>query len=91
MTRPGVTLVEMVENRDTSHCCGGGGNLESHNAGLANQVAQRRVQQAADTGAKVIVSACQQCERTLSNAARASRTRIRVMDIGEVVLKALET
>jgi len=88
---PGVTLVEMVENRDTSHCCGGGGNLESHNAELANQVAQRRVQQAADTGAKVIVSACQQCERTLSNAARASRTRIRVMDIGEVVLKALET
>jgi heterodisulfide reductase subunit D len=88
---PGVTLVEMVENRDSSHCCGGGGNLESHNAELAGQVAQRRVQQAADTGAQVIVSACQQCERTLSNAARASRTRIRVMDIGEVVLKALAT
>jgi heterodisulfide reductase subunit D len=88
---PGVTLVEMQENRDSSHCCGGGGNLESHNAELAGQVAQRRVQQAAATGAQVIVSACQQCERTLSNAARASRTRIRVMDIGEVVLQALSS
>jgi heterodisulfide reductase subunit D len=88
---PGLTLVEMDENRDSSHCCGGGGNLESHNAELASQVARRRIQQAAATGAKAIVSACQQCERTLSNAARASRTRIRVMDIGEVVLKALAT
>ena len=26
---PGVTLVEMVENQGGSHCCGGGGNLES--------------------------------------------------------------
>jgi Fe-S oxidoreductase len=86
---PGLTLVEMDEIRDNSHCCGGGGNLESHNADLASRIAQRRVQQAAATGAKAIVSACQQCERTLSNAARASKTRIRVMDIGEVVLKAM--
>jgi Fe-S oxidoreductase len=86
---PGLTMVEMDEIRDNSHCCGGGGNLESYNADLASRIAQRRVQQAAETGAKAIVSACQQCERTLSNAARASRTRIRVMDIGEVVLKAM--
>jgi heterodisulfide reductase subunit D len=56
---------------------------------LADQIARRRVQQAVATGAQVIVSACQQCERTLSNAARASKTRIRVMDINELVLKAL--
>jgi Fe-S oxidoreductase len=87
---PGLTLIEMNENRGDAHCCGGGGNLESHSADLSSQVAQRRVLQAADTGARVLVSACQQCERTLSNAARASRTRIRVMDLGEVVLKALQ-
>jgi heterodisulfide reductase subunit D len=87
---PGLTLVEMAENRADAHCCGGGGNLESHSADLAQQVAQQRVQQAAATGARVLVSACQQCERTLSNAARASRTRIRVMDIGEVVLKSMQ-
>ena len=71
-------------------CCGGGGNLESHNAGLARRIAQRRIDQAVETGAEVIVSACQQCERTLSNAARAARVRIRVMDINEVVLQAME-
>jgi Fe-S oxidoreductase len=87
---PGLTLIEMDENRADAHCCGGGGNLESHSAELAQQVAQQRIQQAAATGARVLVSACQQCERTLSNAARASRTRIRVMDIGEVMLKSLQ-
>jgi heterodisulfide reductase subunit D len=88
---PGLSLVEMAETGENSHCCGGGGNLESHNAELAGQIGQRRVRQAAATGAQVIVSACQQCERTLNNAARASRTRIRVMDIGQVVLKVLAT
>jgi heterodisulfide reductase subunit D len=87
---PGLTLVEMKEDREDSHCCGGGGNLESHSPGLSSQVAQRRVKQAAETGARVLVSACQQCERTLGNAARASRTRIRVMDVSEVVLKAVQ-
>lgn len=87
---PGLTLVEMDENRADAHCCGGGGNLESHCTDLSQQVAQQRVQQAAATGASVLVSACQQCERTLSNAARASRTRIRVLDVGEVVLKAMQ-
>jgi heterodisulfide reductase subunit D len=87
---PGLKLVEMAENRENAHCCGGGGNLESHNADLALRIAQRRIQQAVETGAEVIVSACQQCERTLSNAARAARVRIRVMDINEVVLQAME-
>jgi heterodisulfide reductase subunit D len=27
---PGLRLTEMAENRDSSHCCGGGGNLESY-------------------------------------------------------------
>jgi heterodisulfide reductase subunit D len=87
---PGVTLIEMQENCADSHCCGGGGNLESHDADLAQRIAARRVRQAAETGAQVIVSACQQCERTLSNAARAERIRMRVMDVSQIVLRAMD-
>ena len=49
-----------------------------------------RIRQAADVGAGTLVSACQQCERTLANAARAERIRVRVKDITEVVLDAVE-
>jgi len=87
---PGVTLVEMEENREGSHCCGGGGNLESFDPEMSRAIAARRIHQAAETGARVVLSACQQCERTLFNAARAERIRVRVKDIAEMVLEALE-
>jgi len=87
---PGLRLVEMAENRDSSHCCGGGGNLESFAPEVSKAVARNRIRQAVGVGAGTLVSACQQCERTLANAARAERIRIRVKDIAEVVLEALE-
>ncbi|MBN1978650.1 MAG: (Fe-S)-binding protein [Anaerolineae bacterium] len=87
---PGLRLVEMAENRDSSHCCGGGGNLESFAPEMGQAVARNRIRQAADVGANTLVSACQQCERTLANAARAEGLRMRVKDITEVVLEAME-
>jgi Fe-S oxidoreductase len=87
---PGLRLVEMEENRDSSHCCGGGGNLETFAPEVSKAVARTRIRQAADIGAGTLVSACQQCERTLANAARAERIRIRVKDITEIVLEAME-
>ncbi len=87
---PGLRLVEMAENRDNSHCCGGGGNLETFAPEVSKAVARNRIRQAAAVGAGTLVSACQQCERTLTNAARDERIRIRVKDIAEVVLEALE-
>ena len=87
---PGLRLVEMAENRDSSHCCGGGGNLESFAPEVSKAVARNRIRQAVEVGAGTLVSACQQCERTLANAARAERIRIRVKDITEVVLESME-
>ena len=87
---PGLRLVEMAENRDSSHCCGGGGNLESFAPEMGQAVARSRIRQAADVGAATLVSACQQCERTLADAAHAEKLRIRVKDITEVVLEAMD-
>jgi heterodisulfide reductase subunit D len=87
---PGLRLVEMAENRDSSRCCGGGGNLETFAPEVSQAVARTRIRQAADVKAGTLVSACQQCERTLAQAARAERIRIRVKDITELVLEALD-
>lgn len=86
---PGVTFVEMDSRRETSLCCGGGGNLETFDADLGAEVAARRVKEAQVVGAQVIVSACPQCERTLTKSTRASRVRIRVMDVAQLVERAL--
>ncbi len=86
---PGYTFVEMQQSREHALCCGGGGNLETFDAELVQDVAARRVAQAAEVGANVLVSACPQCVRTLSKAARAQRLRIRVLDLTQFVEMAL--
>ena len=86
---PGINLVELLDNRENCRCCGGGGNLESFAPEVGQAVARNRIRQAADVGAGTLISACQQCERTLANAARAERLRVRVKDITEVVLEAM--
>ena len=86
---PGVTLVEMQNNREHALCCGGGGNLETFHPDLTVEVANRRVAQAVEVGAEYLVSACPQCVRTLSKAVRAQRLRLRVVDIVQFVESAL--
>jgi len=91
---PGVKLVEMSTSGGISECCGGGGNLESFDPDVGSEVSSRRVDRACEVEAQAIISACQQCERTLTEAVRhhkeARRARIRVMDVAELVLKAME-
>jgi len=86
---PGVAFVEMAENRDAALCCGGGANLESLSPQLSGEVARRRLEQALAVGAEAIISACQQCERTLAMAARREKIRIRVLDVVQLLRAAL--
>ena len=86
---PGYTFVEMQQSREHALCCGGGGNLETFDAGLVQEVAAQRIAQAAEVGATVLVSACPQCVRTLAKAVRAQRVRIRVLDLTQFVEMAL--
>ena len=87
---PGLELREMVSNRQNSLCCGGGGNVESFSPDAVTEASRRRLLQAQETGAKYIVSACQQCMRTLYNGARKNRIRVRAVDISQIVLDSVQ-
>lgn len=87
---PGIEFVEMATNRMESTCCGGGGNLQSADPTLADAIAGRRIQEAADTGASIVLSACQQCEQMLEKAARSAKLPMQVMDITELLWMAVE-
>jgi heterodisulfide reductase subunit D len=93
---PGVRFVEMGASGRESDCCGGGGNLESFDPEVVSSVSLRRVGRALEllpaTTQVALLSACQQCERTLHSAARrhpeARAARLRVMDVVELVWQA---
>ena len=90
---PGITFVEMGSCGQISECCGGGGNLESFAPDAVSEVSWRRIDRALEVDAQVVVSACQQCERTLTSAVRrhegARRARMRVMDVTELMWQAM--
>jgi heterodisulfide reductase subunit D len=91
---PGLTFVEMGTSGQISECCGGGGNLESFDPDVLFEVSKCRIDRACEVGAQVLVSACQQCERTLMSAARrhegARAVGLRVMDVTELVWQAMD-
>ncbi len=90
---PSLRFVEMTNHHENAMCCGGGGNLETFDATLVAQVSAERVSEAVGAGANVLVSACQQCVRTLTGATRkhdaARKARLKVMDLVELVSQQL--
>jgi len=84
---PGVELVEMEGNRDRCKCCGGGGNLEMVRPDLSAAMAQAKIEEIKATGADMVITACQQCIRSIQSNARRKKIPIVVMDIIEFVLK----
>jgi heterodisulfide reductase subunit D len=86
---PGLTLVELENNRAQSVCCGGGGNVEMADADLSGSVAQKKIAEIQRTGAKTVVTSCQQCVRTIKARVRRQKVDLDVVDITELVLKAM--
>ena len=87
---PGIEFREMAEIREYALCCGGGGDVEMADQDLVAAVAKRRLEQAQATEAQVILSACQQCKRTLTASTRREKVRMRVWDLVELVDQVLE-
>ena len=87
---PSLNLVEMANNRMNSICCGGGGNLETDAEDLVEILAQKKVDDIKESGVDMVVSACQQCVRTIATRARRQKTDLKVMDITELVCQAME-
>jgi len=87
---PGVELVEMKGSREECNCCGGGGNLEMVRPDLSAAIAQAKIDEIKATGADMVITACQQCVRTIFSNARKKKIPITVMDISEFVLKNMD-
>jgi heterodisulfide reductase subunit D len=88
---PGIRLVELAENREQCRCCGGGGNLEMIDPDLSGRIARQKIDSILETGARTVVTACQQCVRTLASSARRNKVALEVLDIVQLVRRSLET
>jgi heterodisulfide reductase subunit D len=86
---PGLTFVEMAHCRQHCLCCGGGGNLEMIDPELSAAMSRRKVEEAVATGARAIITGCQQCVRTMTTYVKRNKVDIEVMDMCQLVARSV--
>ncbi|MEW6265973.1 MAG: (Fe-S)-binding protein [Thermodesulfobacteriota bacterium] len=87
---PGVELVELPRNRQDCRCCGGGGNLEMIAPELSAAITAEKIKEALSTGARAVVTSCQQCLRTMTTYVRRNEIDLEVLDVVQLVQRALK-
>jgi Fe-S oxidoreductase len=92
---PGVELIEMWRCRENSYCCGGGGGgmwLDSFMADhVVERLSERRVREAVETGADVLVVCCPYEVSRFEDAVKSTGNegKLIVRDIIELVVEAM--
>jgi Fe-S oxidoreductase/FAD/FMN-containing dehydrogenase len=86
---PGLNFVEMEDNREYCTCCGSGGDLLASNQELALAIARRKVDEILSTGTQTVATACPSCVRAIHMAKTAARVKLDVLDITELLWKAM--
>ncbi|MCL1978676.1 MAG: heterodisulfide reductase-related iron-sulfur binding cluster [Methanomassiliicoccaceae archaeon] len=83
----GIELVEMTRTKENSRCCGAGGGYKSQYNEMAVNIAAERIRDAEETGAEILVTCCPFCVVNLTQGAKQIDSKIKVMDLSEVLLK----
>jgi heterodisulfide reductase subunit D len=88
---PGIKLVEMERIKEFSYCCGAGGGVKSAFPEFATKTAKTRIEEAENTGADIISSACPFCSTNLKDGINERGSNLRFFDICELLLMALDS
>jgi Fe-S oxidoreductase len=84
-----ANLVEMKTIKNSTKCCGAGGGVKKGFPELALEIAKKRVQEADETKAEYLVSICPFCFRNLSDAIKALNSKLKMVDLMELLDQAL--
>jgi Fe-S oxidoreductase len=87
---PGVEFIELEYSREYATCCGGGGNVESIDAELSSNISRLKAREIIRSGADIVITSCQQCVRTIAQALKKEKSKIKAMDIAQLVLMSLD-
>jgi Fe-S oxidoreductase len=86
---PGLRFVEMERIQEYAYCCGAGAGVKSAFPEMALKAAKIRVEEAEDSGAEVLVSACPFCSTNLQDGIKDKSSKLIYYDISEIILMAL--
>ena len=85
---PSIDFVEMEQNRENAHCCGTSAWMECSNCSKTTRL--ERLQEALDTGAKTLVTACPKCQIHFTCARKNAELDLEIRDIYAYLLSQLD-
>jgi heterodisulfide reductase subunit D len=85
-----ANLIEMKTIKENAKCCGAGGGVKKGFPELSLEIAKSRIAEAEETGAEYLVSICPFCYRNLSDAIKALNSKIKMVDLLELLNQALD-
>jgi heterodisulfide reductase subunit D len=56
---------------------------------LSKEIARRKIEEVIQTGAQAVVTACQQCVRTMTTYVRRNKVPLEVLDVTQLMQRAL--
>ncbi|MHA1983692.1 MAG: (Fe-S)-binding protein [Candidatus Hodarchaeales archaeon] len=88
---PGVTLIEMKNNRELSICCGGGSGNSWRETEVGERLSIPRLEEALNTGASILTTSCYFCLQMFEDAVKVTNNdeKIKVKDIAEIISEAI--
>lgn len=86
---PGLDFAELEDKREYCNCCGSGGDLLVSNQDLSLDIARRKLSEVLNTGVRTVVTACPSCVRAITMAKTAEKAQLNVLDITQLVWKAM--
>jgi heterodisulfide reductase subunit D len=82
---PGLKMVEMERTREEARCCGAGGGVKTAFPELAQKISTLRVEDAERTDADFLATSCPFCYQSLKAAIETKGSKLKMMDIMELV------
>ena len=83
------SFIELPTYGLNSECCGGGGLLQVVDNDVRVKVSQKRIKQALNIGANVLVTSCPSCKMTLRDGVSSLESDLEVFDLTEFLVKVL--
>lgn len=87
-SEPDMQLVEMAANRENAMCCGAGGARAWMEETRGTRIASKRLDQAMETGATTVATACPFCTQMLDSAVP-SDAELQIKDVAVLLLEGV--